>query len=101
MVSYYPVTICRSDGVLETFTKTGLKELNRPTPSQLDDTPDPDGVIDCYKKLENDHPKSLEWRRKLGGMIMHHLGGSAHSGIWPTTKILRSPTDAFQTVIIY
>lgn len=58
----------------------GVKELNQPTPAQLDDTPDKDGMVDCYKKLDPDEPKAIDWRRKIGGMLMHLLGGKAHAG---------------------
>jgi hypothetical protein len=92
MVSYYPVTICRSDGLFEFFTKTGLKDLNQPTASQLDDTPDADGIVDCYKKLDNDHPKTQEWRRKLGGMMMKLLGGDAHAGMTQYQLFIRQLT---------
>ena len=80
MAPFYPVTICRSDGQLEVITKTGVKDLHRPTAAQLNDTPDADGTIDCYKKLEPDEPKAVDWRRKIGGMLMHYLGGREHAG---------------------
>lgn len=80
MAPYYPITICRSDGLLEVKTK-GITELNQPTTPQLDDTPDNDGNVDCYKKLESDEPKAVDWRRKLGGMMMHVLGGKGHAGM--------------------
>ncbi|KAM3069393.1 hypothetical protein ACMFMG_005499 [Clarireedia jacksonii] len=79
MAPFYPVTICRSDGQLEVITKTGVKELNRPTAAQLNDSPDAEGTIDCYKKLEHDEPKAVDWRRKIGGMLMHYLGGREHA----------------------
>lgn len=89
MPSLHPVTICRSDGQLEVVTKAGIKELNQPTASQLNDKPDADGNIDCYKKLEYDESKAVDWRRKIGGMLMHYLGGKEHSGN-PFTAIATS-----------
>jgi len=80
MAPYYPLTIERSDGQLEVITKAGVRELNQPTPAQLNDTPDKDGMVDCYKKLDPDEPKAIDWRRKIGGMLMHLLGGKAHAG---------------------
>lgn len=80
MAPYYPVTVCRSDGLLEVITKSGIRELNQPTPDQLSDKPDANGNVDCYKRLDVDDPKAVDWRRKLGGMMMHLLGGKAHSG---------------------
>lgn len=79
MAPYYPVTVCRSDGLLEVITKSGIRELNQPTPDQLSDKPDANGNVDCYKRLDVDDPKAVDWRRKLGGMMMHLLGGKAHS----------------------
>ncbi|KAI0998761.1 hypothetical protein K3495_g9434 [Podosphaera aphanis] len=78
MASYYPVTVCRSDGQLEVTTKTG-KELNQPTPAQQDDKPDPKGNVNYYRKLSPDDTKAIDWRRKMGGMLMHILGGKAHA----------------------
>ena len=80
MAPYYPLTIGRSDGQLEAVTKMGIKELNQPIAAQLDDTPDKDGMVDCYKKLDYNEPKAIDWRRKIGGMLMHVLGGKAHAG---------------------
>jgi hypothetical protein len=45
------------------------------------DTPDANGNVDCYKKLEPDEAKAVDWRRKLGGMLMHLLGGKEHAGM--------------------
>ncbi|ESZ90578.1 hypothetical protein SBOR_9029 [Sclerotinia borealis F-4128] len=79
MSPFYPVTICRSDGQLEVITKTGFKEFNQPTSAQLNTKEDSEGNVDCYKKLEYDEPKAVDWRRKIGGMLMHYLGGKEHS----------------------
>lgn len=79
MANYYPVTICRSDGQLEVVTKNGI-ELNQPTPTQLDDKPDAKGNVDYYRRLSDIDAKAIDWRRKIGGMLMHILGGKAHAG---------------------
>ncbi|THV47360.1 hypothetical protein BGAL_0316g00140 [Botrytis galanthina] len=79
MAPFHPITICRSDGQLEIITKTGIKELNQPTPAQLNDKEDAEGIVDFYKKLDYDEPKAIDWRRKIGGMLMHYLGGKEHS----------------------
>jgi hypothetical protein len=80
MAPYWPLTICRSDGQFEVLTKANVKEVNQPTVAQMDDTPDANGNVDCYKKLEPDDAKAVDWRRKLGGMLMHLLGGKEHAG---------------------
>ncbi|RAL59635.1 hypothetical protein DID88_006494 [Monilinia fructigena] len=78
MTPLYPVIICRSDGQLETITKTGEDE---------------DGNVDCYKKLEDDEPKAVDWRRKIGGMLMHFwVEGSILIG---TTFSKSCPKDMF------
>lgn len=80
MPNYYPLTVARSDGQLEVITRTGVREGNEPTALQLNATPDKDGMVDCYKKLAPNDQKAIDWRRKIGGMLMHHLGAKAHSG---------------------
>ena len=80
MANYYPLTVCRSDGQFEVSTRSGVKEVNEPTAAQKNSTPDANGNVDCYKKLEIDEPKHEDWRRKLGGMMMHLLGGKEHAG---------------------
>lgn len=80
MTQFFPVTVCRSDGLTEVRLKSGLTELNKPTPAQLDERPDSDGMVDCYRILDQNEPKVLDWRRKLGGMLMRVLGGKAHFG---------------------
>jgi len=81
MAPHYPVTILRSDGQTEVITKTGAKELNRPTATQLDGTPDPEGNVDCYRRLDDNEPRAVDWRRKIGGMLMQVLGRDAHAGM--------------------
>ena len=71
MAPYYPLLICRSDGQFEVATRSNVKEVNQPTAQQMDDTPDANGNVDCYRKLEVDDAKHVDWRRKLGGMLMH------------------------------
>jgi len=80
MAPYYPLYVCRTDGLFKVSTRAG-DELNQPTDAQIRDTPDAKGNVDCYKKLEHDDPKHIDWRRKLGGMMMHLVGGKDHSGI--------------------
>lgn len=71
--SLYPLIVCRSDGQLEHITRTGVKELNQPTAAQQNDTPDANGNVDCYRRLEDGSEKALDWRRKLGGMFKEAL----------------------------
>jgi hypothetical protein len=103
MPSYSPITVCRSDGLLEFSPKAGgnIKESNGPTEKQLDDTPTKDGVVDCYRKVELNEQKHVDWRRKLGGMTMHLLGGVNHQGalfLIVTTFVMISDGSHFSHV---
>jgi hypothetical protein len=73
MARFYPVYARRSDGKLEIVAKGKVKETNQPTPSQLSQKPDKDGVSDYYRQVGADEMKSLDWRRKLGGMLAREL----------------------------
>ncbi|TVY81452.1 Cryptic loci regulator [Lachnellula suecica] len=75
MAPYWPFTIVRSDGQFDVVGRSNIKEPNQPTAAQLNDTPDANGNVDCYRKIEPDDAKAVDWRRKLGGMYMHLLGG--------------------------
>ncbi len=101
MAPYYPLLICRSDGQTEVATRSNVKEANQPTAQQMDDTPDTNGNIDCYRKLEVDDAKHVDWRRKLGGMLMHLLGGKEHAGKSHLVTLSPSTTDFPQTGIIF
>ncbi|KAG9683728.1 hypothetical protein KCU95_g13232, partial [Aureobasidium melanogenum] len=76
MGRFHPVYIRRSDGMLETATKTGariVKEANKPTPKQLDDKPKTNGVKDYYREVAIDESKHMDWRRKLAAMLARDL----------------------------
>lgn len=81
MAPYFPIYISRSDGKLETTSpKTRKREINAPTEAQLDERPDPKGVIDYYKELDVGDAKEVDWRRKLGGMLMREIGDKEQLG---------------------
>ncbi|KAI9827168.1 MAG: hypothetical protein M1832_005304 [Thelocarpon impressellum] len=80
MAPYWPVYIARSDGKLEIELGSSKKEPNEPTEQQMDPTPDAKGVSDFYKRLISDDPKEIDWRRKLGGMVMREIGEKEHQG---------------------
>jgi hypothetical protein len=58
--------------------KPGKKEKNEPTSDQLDPKPDKEGVSDFYRLLSPNDTKHLDWRRKLGGMLIREIGGKEH-----------------------
>ncbi|KAG9525221.1 hypothetical protein KCV07_g1421, partial [Aureobasidium melanogenum] len=83
MGRFHPVYIRRSDGMLETATKTGariVKEANKPTPKQLDDKPKSDGVKDYYREVAIDESKHMDWRRKLAAMLARDLNLDMEKG---------------------
>lgn len=80
MAPYFPLYISRSDGKSEILTKARKKESNLPTNDQLDSTPDAKGNVDYFKELEAGDAKEVDWRRKLGGMLIQEVGDQAHPG---------------------
>lgn len=80
MAPYSLLYLARSDGKHEIITKAKKKEENAPTESQLDDSTDSNGTKDYYKALEIGDAKEVDWRRKLGGMLMREIGDKEHSG---------------------
>ncbi|KAL8817909.1 MAG: hypothetical protein Q9223_003353 [Gallowayella weberi] len=80
MAPYLPLYITRSDGKLETLAKSRKREPNAPTADQLDNRPDTKGHSDYFKELELGDAKEVDWRRKLGGMLIREIGGPETSG---------------------
>ena len=92
MAPYFPIYLSRSDGRLETLSvKSKKKESNAPTEDQLDANREINGNKDYYKPIEVGDTKEVEWRRKLGGMLMREVGDKEHSGKWHQ---FRSPPSA-------
>lgn len=69
MARFKPIYVRRSDGKVEVVAKGKRRERNEPTPDQLDASPDKNGVSDFYREVALEEVKSLDWRRKLGGML--------------------------------
>ncbi|KAK2627674.1 hypothetical protein QTJ16_002320 [Diplocarpon rosae] len=108
---YYPCAISRSDGCRETATgRNGSKEPNQPTAAQMDDTPkqkndpkdatngqsQPKLVVDCYKKLDDKDLKAVEWRRKLGGMLMSILVTKENKDLKRRNWILKELPEGYE-----
>lgn len=79
MTRLYPLYIRRSDGQQQVALK-GRREENAPTKEQLDRKPDAQGICDYYREILDDEVKHMDWRRKLGGMLMREIGGSDNQG---------------------
>ncbi|KAK5108985.1 hypothetical protein LTR62_007619 [Meristemomyces frigidus] len=80
MARFKPIYIRRSDGKSAVISRGGHREPNEPLPDQLDTTPDRHGVADFYREVGPEDAKSLDWRRKLGGMLARELGLGERSG---------------------
>jgi len=80
MGRFYPLYVRRSDGKLEIIAKGKRKERNEPTAEQLDQSPDKHGISDYYREVSLEDMKSLDWRRKLGGMLARELNWKDKSG---------------------
>jgi len=74
MAPFLPLYIRRSDGRLEASGK-GSRESNQPTDAQLNSKPNAHGISDFYRECPLGDAKEVDWRRKLGGMLMRELGG--------------------------
>lgn len=69
-----PLFVARSDGVLQTKNpKTGKMESNGPSEDQMENSKDSSGNPDTYREVGIGDPKNLEWRRKLGGLLVTEL----------------------------
>ena len=81
MAPYFPLYLNRSDGRLETISlKSKKKESNAPNEAQLNPKREVNGNRDYYKPIEVGDAKEVDWRRKLGGMLMKEIGEKEHSG---------------------
>lgn len=81
MAPFFPLYIRRSDGKTEIKSSSSSKEPNQPQPDQLDTTPNAQGISDFYRQSHPGEGKELDWRRKLGGMLMREIGGKEANGI--------------------
>ncbi|KAK5130245.1 hypothetical protein LTR08_002291 [Meristemomyces frigidus] len=80
MARFHPLYVRRSDGKLDIVARAKRKETNEPTAEQLDQKPDRQGISDYYRQVSLDEMKSLDWRRKLGGMLAREMGWKDKSG---------------------
>ena len=76
MAPYYALVVRRSDGKLQAKAH-GSSELNEPTKEQLNQAPNSQGICDFYRLCKADDSKVLDWRRKLGGMLMKEMPAGA------------------------
>lgn len=79
LTSFYPIFASKSDG-LDVVNQKGSVVRNGPTQEQLDRSPNAQGQCDYYRLIEKDDPKHIDWRKKLGGMLLREIGGKQHEG---------------------
>lgn len=79
MAPFYPLYIRRSDGKIEIKSKSG-KESNQPIAEQLDTKPNAQGISDFYRECPAGDAKEIDWRRKLGGMLIRQLASNQGRG---------------------
>lgn len=89
---FYPVFVCRSDGTLNS-KQPGGNVQNSPDAKQLDRTPDARGQCDYYRLIECDEPKHLDWRKKLGGMLLREVGGKPYENKWQQAILHKFPEN--------
>ncbi|KAH6614341.1 transcription-silencing protein Clr2-domain-containing protein [Boeremia exigua] len=81
LTSFYPIFASKSDG-LDVVHQKGSVVRNGPTQDQLDRSPNAQGQCDYYRLIEKDDPKHVDWRKKLGGMLLREIGGKQHEDKW-------------------
>ena len=79
LTPFYPIFASKSDG-LDVVSYKGKPLRNGPSQDQLDRSPNAQGQCDYYRVIEKDDPKHVDWRKKLGGMLLRELGGKQHQG---------------------
>lgn len=79
LTQFWPIFPHRSDG-REQITTKGIVLKNGPNAKQLDSTPNAHGQADYYRLITKDEPKHIDWRKKLGGMLLREIGGKPYEG---------------------
>ncbi|KAF1919563.1 transcription-silencing protein Clr2-domain-containing protein [Ampelomyces quisqualis] len=92
LTSFWPIFAAKSDGH-DVVSQKGRPLRNGPTAAQLDRTPNAHGQCDYYRLIAPDDPKHVDWRKKLGGMLLRELGGRAHQDKWQQTILWAFPEN--------
>jgi hypothetical protein len=81
LTQFWPIFAGKSDGQ-DVVNQKGVVVRNGPTQEQLDRTPNEQGQSDYYRLIDKDEPKHMDWRKKLGGMLLREVGGKEHEDKW-------------------
>jgi hypothetical protein len=92
LTPFYPIFAAKSDGH-DIVNQKGLVVRNGPTQEQLDRSPNDQGQCDYYRLIERDDPKHIDWRKKLGGMLLREIGGKQYEGRRPAGAHCSTLTD--------
>ncbi|KAH4292519.1 hypothetical protein HBH98_152800 [Parastagonospora nodorum] len=92
LTQFWPIFAVKSDGH-DIVSQKGRPLRNGPTEAQLDRTPNEQGQCDFYRLIEKDDPKHIDWRKKLGGMLLREIGGKQHEDKWQQTILWDFPEN--------
>ena len=86
MVALIELFIARSDGKQEIISTKGGTLNNGPTAKQLSKVQGQNGSSGYYQAVEHSDSKSVEWRRKLGGLLMREVGAPGEIILCPQAR---------------
>ncbi|KAF9694620.1 hypothetical protein EKO04_007269 [Ascochyta lentis] len=92
LTAFYPIFASKSDGH-DIVNQKGSVVRNGPTQEQLDRSPNAQGQCDYYRLIEKDDPKHVDWRKKLGGMLLREIGGTQHEDKWQQCILWEFPEN--------
>ncbi|KAH8728628.1 transcription-silencing protein Clr2-domain-containing protein [Phaeosphaeriaceae sp. PMI808] len=92
LTPFHPIFAVKSDGH-DVVNQKGRVVRNGPTQEQLDRTPNDQGQCDFYRLIEKEDPKHMDWRKKLGGMLLRELAGKAQEDKWQQTILWDFPEN--------
>ncbi|KAF1830999.1 hypothetical protein BDW02DRAFT_557787 [Decorospora gaudefroyi] len=92
MTQFWPVFATKSDG--QHIVNIRNKPLrNGPTEEQLNMAPNDQGQRDFYREIKKEDPKHMDWRKKLGGMLLRELGGKPYEDKWQQCILWELPEN--------
>ncbi|KAF1944415.1 hypothetical protein EJ02DRAFT_442686 [Clathrospora elynae] len=92
LTPFWPIFATKSDGQ-HIINLKGRPLRNGPTEEQLNTAPNDQGQRDFYRRIEKDDPKHIDWRKKLGGMLLRELGGKQHEDKWQQCILWELPEN--------
>jgi hypothetical protein len=90
ITQFWPIFPTKSDGQ-EVVNTASRVVRNGPSQEQLDRAPNAKGQCDYYREIAEDEPKHIDWRKKLGGMLLREIGGKQHEAKWSQCILYEFP----------